>query len=361
MLEKFKFRLSEILFSKQTRVKCIAVLTALTVAVVSLLGLSINTVNVFDGEKNYVVRSLNLNVSGVLSGLKLKSNSYKVLQTSSEGRITSVKIAYTFPVFVTCGENVTELEFLGGTVADALKLAGYTADEYDMVQPSLETEITETAYIDYTDIEYVNGTYTEVIPHGEETVYSSAHASGVTKTEDGTDGLKQIVYTEKLVNGVSSEKTVTGEEVLQTAVNSKTIVGTKKTAPVKTAAATSSTVKSVSTLTPSAPIELDENGVPLHYKSKITSRATAYTYTGHNCSTGVAPQPGYIAVNPKVIPYGTKMYIKTADGSVIYGYAVAADTGGFIKNHPTGIDLFMSSKAACVSFGVRNVEIYILE
>ena len=361
MLEKIKFRLSEILFSKQTRVKCIAVLTAVTVAVVSLLGLSINTVNVFDGEKNYVVRSLNLNVSGVLSGLKLKSNSYKVLQTSSEGRITSVKIAYTFPVFVTCGENVTELEFSGGTVADALALAGYTADEFDMVQPSLETEITETSYIDYTDIEYVNGTYTEVIPHGEETVYSSAHAAGVTKTQDGTDGLKQVAYTEKLVNGVSSEKTVTGEEVLQNAVNSKTIVGTKKTAPVKTAAATSSTVKSVSTLTPSAPIELDENGVPLHYKSKMTSRATAYTYTGHNCATGVAPQPGYIAVNPKVIPYGTKMYIKTADGSVIYGYAVAADTGGFIKNRPTGVDMFMSSKAACVSFGVRNVEIYILE
>ncbi|MBQ2286052.1 MAG: G5 domain-containing protein [Clostridia bacterium] len=361
MLEKIEFRLSEILFSKQIRVKCIAVLTAVTVAVISLLGLSINTVNVFDGEKNYVVRSLNLNVSSVLSGLNLKSDRYKVLQTTSEGHITSVKIAYTFPVFVTNGENVTELDFAGGTVADALALAGYTVDEFDMVQPSPETEITETAYIDYTDIEYVNGTYTEVIPHGEETVYSSAHAAGVTKTEDGTDGLKQVSYTEKLVNGVFSEKTVTGEEVLQTAVNSKTIVGTKKAAPVKTAAATSSTVKSVSTLTPSSPIELDENGAPLHYKSKMTARATAYTYTGHNCATGIAPQPGYIAVNPNVIPYGTKMYIKTADGSVIYGYAVAADTGGFIKNHPTGVDLFMSNRAACVSFGVRNVEIYILE
>ena len=93
----------------------------------------------------------------------------------------------------------------------------------------------------------------------------------------------------------------------------------------------------------------------------MTSRATAYTYTGHNCATGVAPQPGYIAVNPNVIPYGTKMYIKTADGSVIYGYAVAADTGGFIKNHPTGVDLFMATRSECVSFGVRNVEIYILE
>ena len=75
----------------------------------------------------------------------------------------------------------------------------------------------------------------------------------------------------------------------------------------------------------------------------------------------MAPQPGYIAVNPTVIPYGTKMYIKTADGSVIYGYAVAADTGGFIKKYPNGVDLFMSTESACRSFGVRNVEIYILE
>ena len=164
------------------------------------------------------------------------------------------------------------------------------------------------------------------------------------------------------VTGPKVVKTVTGEEVLTAAVNTKKIIGTKKTAAaVKQAVKTSTDVKAVSTLTPAAPIELDANGAPLHYKSKMTSRATAYTYTGHNCATGVAPQPGYIAVNPNVIPYGTKMFIKTADGGVIYGYAVAADTGGFIKNHPTGVDLFMATRSECVSFGVRNVEIYILE
>ena len=117
----------------------------------------------------------------------------------------------------------------------------------------------------------------------------------------------------------------------------------------------------MSVLSPSSAIELDANGNPVNYKSKKTVRATAYTYTGNNCATGVAPKPGYIAVNPNVIPYGTKMYIKTADGSFIYGYAVAADTGGFVKNYPNGVDLFMTTKSACVNFGVRNVEIYILE
>ena len=350
MSEKIKYRLSEIVFSKQTRVKCIAVLTALTVAVISLLGLSINTVKVFDGEKTYTVRSLNANAASVISNIRLKSGRYKILSSKTESRITTVEIAYSFPVYITVGENTLEIEFTGGTVKEALLLAGYTPDEFDMIEPAADTVIDKTVYIDYTDIEYVNGVYTEVIPAAEETVYSQAHAQGVVKTENGTDGLKQVTYTEKLVNGVSSEKTVTGEEVLTAAA-----------AAVKQAVKTSADVKAVSTLTPAAPIELDANGAPLHYKSKMTSRATAYTYTGHNCATGVAPQPGYIAVNPNVIPYGTKMFIKTADGGVIYGYAVAADTGGFIKNHPTGVDLFMATRSECVSFGVRNVEIYILE
>ena len=55
------------------------------------------------------------------------------------------------------------------------------------------------------------------------------------------------------------------------------------------------------------------------------------------------------------------MYIKSSDGRYIYGYAVAADTGGFIKKHPTGVDLFFTTESACQRFGVRTVEIYILE
>lgn len=338
-------------------------MTAVTVAVITLLGLSLNTVEIFDGEKTYTVRSLNVNVASVLSNLNLKSDRYKITNTTVEDRMTTVEIAYSFPVYITRGEETVEIDFYGGTVADALIAAGYTPDEHDFIEPSADTVVDGTVYIDYTDVEYVNGSYTEVIPHTVETVYSSAKAAGTVTRESGADGVKQVNYTEKLVNGVSLETTVIGEEIIEAAVNGKEIVGTKKavanTAPA--AVSTSNSVKCISTLTPSSPIELDKNGAPVSYKSKMTVRATAYTYTGHNCSTGVAPKPGYIAVNPNVIPYGTKMYIKTADGSVIYGYAVAADTGGFIRKYPTGVDLFMSTESACRAFGVRNVEIYILE
>ena len=102
--------------------------------------------------------------------------------------------------------------------------------------------------------------------------------------------------------------------------------------------------------------------VPLKFKKCLTFEGTAYTASsGARCSTGVKPQPGRIAVNPKVIPYGTKMYIVSADGKYNYGYAIASDTGGFARKNPYAVDLYMSTEAACRQFGRRNVKIYILE
>lgn len=358
MLEKIKYHLSRAIGSKQMRLACVALLSAITVAVVTLLGNSIYTVNIFDGDTTYTVRTLSSNVNSVLSKLSLKSDSFDIEETSVSGRTTTVKIAYTYPVYVTCGDKTTTVSFSEGTVCDAIQAAGYTVDEFDIINPSRDTVITDTVYIDYTDISYVNGSYTEAIPYSTETVYSNETRKGVTATlQNGSNGVRKVTYTEKLVNGVSSEKTVTGSAVIAEAVNAKVVVGTKASNVVKTSA----DVSCVSKLTPSSPIELDANGNPVNFKSKMTVRATAYTYTGNNCATGVAPKPGYIAVNPSVIPYGTKLYIKSPDGRITYGYAVAADTGGFIKKYPTGVDLFMATRSECVSFGVKNMEIYILE
>ena len=70
-------------------------------------------------------------------------------------------------------------------------------------------------------------------------------------------------------------------------------------------------------------------------------------------------QRGVVAVDPRVIPLGTRLYIETADGSYIYGNAVAGDTGGAIKGNK--IDLFMNSYSECMQFGRRTVNVYILD
>ena len=337
MIKNLKYRLAELLTSRRVRIGGMSILLALTVSAATLLGCPIHTVEILTGQRLYTLNRSFLN--------------------NTQSAVAVIEETITFPVYVTCADQTVAIDFEGGTVADALLLAGFTPDSDDFVQPDINTVINDTVYIDYAKVDYVNGSYTEAIAYSTETVYSDNYDKGYSAlSQNGVNGSQEVVYTEKLVNGVSSEKTVVETRVLTNPQNAVKVVGTKTPA-----AQTSADVKSISTLTPNFTIELDANGNPVKYKSKTTVRATAYTYTGNNCSTGVAPQPGYIAVNPNVIPYGTKMYIKSPDGSIIYGYAVAADTGGFVNKYPNGVDLFMTTKAACTNFGVRNMEIYILE
>ena len=94
----------------------------------------------------------------------------------------------------------------------------------------------------------------------------------------------------------------------------------------------------------------------MRYKKKIYGEATAYTWGGGASGTtslGLWPKRGIVAVDPRMIPYYTKMYIPG------YGMAMAGDTGGAIVGHR--IDLFMDTLAECYQWGRRDVEIYILE
>lgn len=120
---------------------------------------------------------------------------------------------------------------------------------------------------------------------------------------------------------------------------------------------------------------LAENNPPTEYKDVIEATATAYClcqkccgktpshpYYGYTAS-GIKIVPGtgmkVIAVDPKVIPLGTKVYVDGLNGAWDYGYAVAADTGSAIKN--LKIDLYMDTHSEALSWGRRSVNIYVVE
>lgn len=345
-------------FKKYNRIVLAFILLGTFLFSAAVVKRSYKTYNIFDGETKKTVHILHGDVFDALYSMNLKFDDYEILSTAKKGRTTNVVISYTFPVSIISGDKRTVVKTSENTVSDILKLAGFKVGKDDIVEPPLDSVITEKATVNYSAVEYVSGSYTEAIPCSLDTVYSASQEKGVNTVLQGTDGIKQVYYTTKRVNGKDVETVVDNVTVLSNAVNGKQIIGTA--APKNAAVTTSEQVKTVSTLAPNSPIALDANGSPVNYKKVMTVQATGYTYTGHKCATGVAPQPGYIAVNPKIIPYGTRMYIKTADGRFIYGYAVAADTGGFVRTRPTNVDLFFATRSAAVSFGRRNVEIYIL-
>lgn len=93
-------------------------------------------------------------------------------------------------------------------------------------------------------------------------------------------------------------------------------------------------------------------------KRVFTVRSTAYTSDprengGWNVTAiGTKIRRGVIAVDPRVIPLRTRVYVEG------YGFATAEDTGGAIKGNK--IDVVMDTKAQSRNWGVRNVKIYIL-
>lgn len=104
---------------------------------------------------------------------------------------------------------------------------------------------------------------------------------------------------------------------------------------------------------------LDENSIPTDYQYCVQAKATAYTGDTGTAS-GRTPMPGHIAVDPKEYPYGTELYVVSADGDYIYGYCIAADTGGFVKMGNTDIDLYLDNVDMCKDWGNRDVIIYVL-
>ena len=86
-----------------------------------------------------------------------------------------------------------------------------------------------------------------------------------------------------------------------------------------------------------------------------TFEATAYA-NDTITSTGSMPIVGQtIAVDPDVIPYGTTVYIEAGNYS---GYYIAEDCGGAINGNM--IDIYMSTESECISWGRRDVEVYIM-
>jgi 3D (Asp-Asp-Asp) domain-containing protein len=99
-------------------------------------------------------------------------------------------------------------------------------------------------------------------------------------------------------------------------------------------------------------------------------KATAYTSSfedtgknpgdegfGRTC-TGITARRGVIAVDPGVIPLGTRVYVEVPGRAGDYGYAIAADTGSAIKGGK--IDVYLDSNGEVYSWGVKKVKVYIL-
>lgn len=260
---------------------------------------------------------------------------------------TQLSITRYYHVNVTADGNTQTVLVEEGDVSSALAAASVTLGEEDFTDVALEESLSEGMEVKVSRVTYEEESETEVVDYTVKQVETEDLYKGETKVQtQGVEGERTITYRNKLIDGEVVETTEISNEITKEPVQQVELIGTKAR-PVGYA-----TISADGTL-------IDHNGNTVSYTKALTGRCTAYTGGGLT-ATGRPAQYGNIAVNPNVIPYGSKLYICSPDGSVVYGYATAADTGGFASQGYIMADLYYDTYQQCANFGVRNMTIYVL-
>lgn len=199
-------------------------------------------------------------------------------------------------------------------------------------------------------------TYTKTINHDVTYCNDSSLPAGqqvvLTKGENGQMSCTASVVYE---DGQEISRDVLTQTIIEQPISELIAVGTgEDVKPVASAASDTPVIGDGMITLPT--------GEVLRYTDSMTVWATAYTCEGYDgiTATGTRAREGAIAVDPSVIPYGTRMFIVANDGSCIYGVATAEDCGDpdFICDNR--VDLYFDTLEECIRFGYRDCTVYFL-
>lgn len=327
-----------------------SLLALASVAMVTYVSINIRAVTVYDGGTTRVVMSLSDDPASILesANIRLQENDTYVSRLSDEEGVISINRA--FDVSVLADGITTVLRLNGGTVGEALQAAGIALDADDAVSVATESMVYDGLHIAVDRVDYEEYTVTESIPYETTLRYTNTLAVGKQISyQSGQPGERTLRYRNRVVNGEVVETELVSDEVTVEPVQAITLTGCTSGTPMSP-----------------APYEilLDEAGQPVQYQQMFTGKATAYTndrgLLSEYTATGRRAAVGVVAVDPNLIPYGTELYIVSPDGSYVYGYAIAGDTGGGVRSGKLITDLFMNTYEECVQFGKRTMNVYIL-
>ncbi|TAA69714.1 DUF348 domain-containing protein [Planococcus salinarum] len=288
---------------------------------------------------------------------------------------TAISVEKAYEVTILDGLEEKKVWSTSTTVADFLKQHKITLSDLDRVEKEMDELILPGSEVKVVRVEKVTDVVEDKVKFAKETKKDSSLLKGSEKVvQKGEEGLVEKTYEIVMENGKEVKRELKGEKVLKeakkqvVAVGTKTVVAsisrgadTKATAPAPKKATPAPAPKPAATST-----KTTQTAAPVQSSEPSSSRefyvsATAYTAFCTGCSgitaTGINlkanPHLKVIAVDPSVIPLGSKVWVEG------YGYAIAGDTGGAIKGNK--IDIFMPDRSAALAFGRKQVKIKILD
>lgn len=321
---------------------------ALAVMMISMASL-INTICINDEGKTLMLRTMETDPQTLLEENGIVTLSTDIVNFSGiEGGYGEIHITRSFPVTVTADNRSETIYVTNGTVQDVLTQLSIDYDNNDLLTPDPEKTLEENEQIVLQRVDYVTRNEELSVPYETETKPSPLLKNGRSITlQSGSDGSKVLSYIQRTVDGVVEEEELVGEAITKSPVTQKILVGTDvAVSPLDFDVAT------------------DENGIPLNYSRVLTDQvATGYNMRRSNVrgASGMKLSAGYVAVRADEIPYGTRMYITSSDGSFVYGYAIAADTGVGLMEGTIDVDLYYDTYTESCLNGRKTVNIYILD
>jgi uncharacterized protein YabE (DUF348 family) len=285
-----------------------------------------NTVGDVLEENNITIRpqdKVSLDMTEILTdGMSIKISRAREITINSDGK--DIVLLTTAP-----------------DVKSALEEARIQLGEKDRVAPEQDTAITGNTKIDVIRVEEKIVKQEMKMDFTNQVSKSDKLDKGIVSVvKKGSPGLKELAIKIIFENGKETKREIAEEKVIKEPINGIIEEGTRTTF-------------------------VSSRGQVTRFVKALKMSATAYDATFESCGkhpddpnygitySGLRVRPGIVAVDPKVIPLGTYLYVEG------YGEALAADKGGAIKGNK--IDLYYESPKDVARFGRKTVKVYVLD
>ena len=313
-----------------------------------------------DGNPVQTLHTFGRTVEEALSEADLELQAHDLVSPAPGSHLMTgmtINIARAFPVTVTADSSVTEIWTTPVTVAELLEREGFQLGPWDRTEPAEDTFLTARAEINLIRVEKVYSTRKSVIPYGEIQRGNAALDRGMSRgISGGANGLLEELVEITYENGVEVARKVVQRTVLQEPQHRIVERGENTTLErggrvLKFQRALYVTATAYCPGTPGSGCPVDKRGCSACTGANPSGR----TRTGVPAvqGQGTLQSPRIVAVDPRVIPLKSMLYIEG------FGFARAEDTGGAIKGNR--IDILFDKHADVVGFGVkRGIKVYIL-
>ena len=319
----------------------------LAVAILVTVGASITIVNmkktisvVVDGQE-VQVKTLSSNLRKILDDADIKVDEFDKVSVALDSKVKDkdkIYIKKAVNIDLKVDGQVLKIKSAEDNVEKMLLSKGVKLNQYDKTLPEKSKPLQNGMIVQITRVDKKIHKEVKELAFNVENRENNSLPQGSEKVaQEGQKGEKEVKTEVIYENGKEVSRKVVDEKVTKRPVNKIVDVGTLG-------------------------VLRASRGSEDYYEQKLTMTSTAYTADrgDDNGITALGPPcvrdpNGYstIAVDPNVIPLGTKVYIEG------YGYAIAQDTGGAIKGNI--IDVYFNSYEETINWGRRPVTVYILK